>query len=129
LSDPDYATGGLRSKNRKALNERIGAITRLKPSAHWLKVINEAGVPCGPINDIAGVFAEPQTQHLGIAKPVHHPVLGDIRVVGQPINMSDNPQPDQLGPTPDLGQHTDSILAELGYDAAKIADLRARGII
>jgi len=75
------------------------------------------------------VFAEPQTQHLGIARPVHHPKLGDIRVVGQPINLTDNPQPEALRPTPDLGQHTDSILGELGYTAAAIADLRARGII
>ena len=129
LSNPDYATGGLRSKNRKQVNEDIGKITRTKPSAHWLKVINEAGVPCGPINDIAMTFAEPQTQHLGIARTVHHPVLGDIKVVGQPINMSDAPQPDALGPTPDLGQHTDAILAELGYSGAAIADYRARGII
>ena len=129
MSDPDYANGGLRSKNRKMLNERIGAITRLQPSAHWLAAINKAGVPCGPINDIAGVFAEPQTQHLGIARTVHHPVLGDIRVVGQPINLTDNPQPEALGATPELGQHTDAILAGLGYDAEAIADLRTRGVI
>src|ERR1700712_4870151 len=129
LSDPDYANGGLRSRNRKGLNERIGAITRLKPSAYWLTAVNQAGVPCGPINDIAGVFAEPQTQHLGIARTVHHPVLGDIRVVGQPINLTDNPQPEALGATPELGQHTDAILAGLGYDAEAIADLRTRGVI
>jgi crotonobetainyl-CoA:carnitine CoA-transferase CaiB-like acyl-CoA transferase len=94
-----------------------------------LETINKAGVPCGPINDIAGVFAEPQTQHLGIARAVHHPKLGDIRVVGQPINMTDNPQPEALGPTPELGEHTDSILAGLGYTAEAIADLRRRGVI
>jgi crotonobetainyl-CoA:carnitine CoA-transferase CaiB-like acyl-CoA transferase len=129
LSDPDFATGGLRSKNRKIVNERIGAITKTKPSTYWLETINKAGVPCGPINNIAEVFAEPQTQHLGIARAVHHPVLGDIRVVGQPINLTDNPQPYALQPTPDLGQHTDAILGELGYDTAAIADLRARGVI
>jgi crotonobetainyl-CoA:carnitine CoA-transferase CaiB-like acyl-CoA transferase len=129
LSEPDYANGGLRSKNRKVLNERIGAITRQKPSSYWLEVINRAGVPCGPINDIQGVFAEPQTQHLGIARAVNHPVLGDIRVVGQPINLTANPQPEVLQPTPGLGEHTDAILAELGYDTARIADLRARGVI
>jgi formyl-CoA transferase len=129
LSDPEYANGSLRSKNRKALNAKIGEITRTKPSAYWLTTINKAGVPCGPINDIAGVFAEPQTQHLGIARPVHHPKLGDIEVVGQPINLSHNPQPEALGPTPGLGEHTDTILAELGYDAAAIAGLRARGAI
>ena len=129
LQDADYATGALRSKNRQALNARIGAITRLQPSAHWLSVINTAGVPCGPINDIAAVFAEPQTQHLGIARPVHHPRLGEIHVVGQPLTLTDNPQPASMGATPDLGQHTDDILAGLGYDGAAIADLRARGII
>ena len=60
---------------------------------------------------------------------MHHPVLGDIKVVGQPINMSCSPQPEALGPTPDLGQHTDAILAELGYDAAAITALRRCGII
>jgi len=129
LADPDYASGALRSKNRKDLNQRIGAITRAKPSAYWLEAINQAGVPCGPINDIAAAFAEPQTQHLGIARPVHHPILGEIKVVGQPINLGANPQPEALGPTPELGQHTDAILSELGYGAPAIADLRNRGIV
>ncbi len=129
LADPDYATGPLRSKNRKVLNERLGTITRTKPSMHWLAALNQAGVPCGPINDVAGVFAEPQTQHLGIARAVHHPKLGDIQVVGQPINMSAAPQPETLRPTPELGEHTEAILAELGYDAAAIAGLREKGAI
>jgi crotonobetainyl-CoA:carnitine CoA-transferase CaiB-like acyl-CoA transferase len=129
LSMPDYANGGLRSKNRRELNERIGAITRTKPSAHWLKVINEAGVPCGPINNIQQMFDEPQTQHLGIARPLHHPQLGDIRVVGQPINMTANPQPEAMRHTPALGEHTDAILSGLGYGADAIADLRERRII
>ena len=129
LSDPDYASGALRSKNRKALNEKIARITATKPSAYWLEAINKAGVPCGPINDIKAVFDEPQTRHLGIARTIHHPVLGDIKAVGQPINLTDNPQPEALGPTPSLGQHTDSILAGLGFDSARIADLRARGVI
>ena len=129
LSDPAFATGALRSKNRKQVNEAIGAITRTKPSAHWLEVINKAGVPCGPINNIQQVFEEPQTQHLGIARTIHHPVLGDIKAVGQPINLTDNPQPEALGPTPTLGQDNEAILAGLGYDAAAIADLRARGVI
>jgi crotonobetainyl-CoA:carnitine CoA-transferase CaiB-like acyl-CoA transferase len=129
LSDPDYATGPLRSKNRKALNERLGAITRTKPSAHWLTALNKAGVPCGPINDIQAVFAEPQTQHLGIVRPVQHPTLGDISVVGQPFTLTAAPQPETMRPTPDLGEHTDAILGELGYDPEAIAGLRARGAV
>jgi len=129
LANPDYATGALRSKNRKVLNEQLGVITRGKPSAHWLEALNKAGVPCGPINSIDKTFAEPQTQHLGIARPVHHPELGDIQVVGQPFTLTDAPQPAAMQPTPDLGQHTDQILGGLGYDTASIADLRARGVI
>jgi len=129
LSDPDYATGPLRSKNRRVLNERLGVITRARPSAHWLALLNKAGVPCGPINNIEGVFAEPQTQHLGIVRPVHHPKLGDISVVGQPFTLTAAPQPERMRPTPELGEHTDAILGELGYDAAAIAGLRERGAI
>jgi crotonobetainyl-CoA:carnitine CoA-transferase CaiB-like acyl-CoA transferase len=129
LSHPEHATGELRSRNRKALNERISAVTKTQTSAYWVQLMNEAGVPCGPINSIDQTFAEPQVQHLGIAKRVHHPKLGDIRVVGQPINLTKAPQPDEYRPTPGLGQNTDEILASLGHDAKGIADLRTRGVI
>ena len=113
---PEHATPQLRSQHRKALNQRIGEITKTNTSAHWIDTINKAGVPCGPINTIDKTFAEPQVQHLGIARPVKHPKLGDIKVVGQPINLSDFPQPASLQPTPDMGEHTDKVLAGLGYD-------------
>jgi len=129
LEHPDHKTNESRSKNRKALNERIGAVTRKKPSAHWLALLNEAGVPSGPINSIDQTFAEPQVKHLGIAKPVNHPKLGAIRVVGQPINMTASPQPAELKPTPELGEHTDEILKGLGYDAKAIEGLRSRGVV
>ena len=129
LAHPDHATGQLRSRNRKALNERISAITRTKPSAHWIAALNKAGVPCGPINTIDQTFAEPQVQHLGIARPVRHPKLGDIKVVGQPINMSAAPQPAELRPTPELGEHTDDVLRGLGYDQAAIDGLHQRGAV
>ena len=99
------------------------------PNAYWVKLMNDAGVPCGPINNIDQTFAEPQVQHLGIAKRVRHPKLGDIKVVGQPINLTKAPQPDEYRPTPELGQNTDEILSGLGHDAKSIADLRARGVV
>jgi formyl-CoA transferase len=135
IGQPEMATSAefssprLRSQNRKGMNERIGAITRERPSAHWVKLLNEAGVPCGAINRIDQTFAEPQVQHLEIARPVAHPKLGDIKVVGQPINMSANPQPSSMQPTPELGEHTAEVLAGLGYDAKAVADLRRRGIV
>jgi len=129
LSHPEHATNELRSRNRIALNERIGAVTRSRPSAHWVKLLNGAGVPCGSINTIDKTFAEPQVRHLGIAKQVRHPKIGDIEVVGQPIHLSKVAQPAEYRPTPELGQHTEEVLAGLGYDASSIAELRARGVI
>jgi crotonobetainyl-CoA:carnitine CoA-transferase CaiB-like acyl-CoA transferase len=129
IDHPDHATPTLRSQNRKALNERIADVTRTETSAHWIAALSKAGVPCGPINTIDKTFAEPQVRHLGIARPVKHPKLGDIEVVGQPINLSDFPQPAALRPTPDLGQHTDDVLSELGYDPAAIATLKSGGVV
>jgi len=129
LSHTEHASGELRSRNRKALNERIGAITKSQPSAHWVKILNDAGVPCGPINSIDQTFAEPQVRHLGIAKAVRHPELGDIKIVGQPIVLTNAPQPDEYRPTPGLGQNTDEILKDLGYDAKAITELRSHGIV
>ena len=129
LSHPEHASGELRSRNRKALNERIAAITKSRPSAHWVKLLNDAGVPCGPINSIDQTFAEPQVRHLGIAKAVRHPELGNIQVVGQPVVLTNAPQPDEYRPTPALGQNTDEIVKGLGYDAKAIAELRSHGVI
>jgi formyl-CoA transferase len=129
FNDPDYATGPQRSKNRKALNEKISAITKTRPSAYWIELMNEVGVPCGPLYTIDQVFADPQVEHLEMARPIEHPRLGRIRAVGQAINMTKVSEPETLRPTPDLGEHTDAILAELGYDAAAIADLHARAVV
>lgn len=129
IEHPEHATPTTRSQNRKALNQRIGEVTKTNTSAHWIEALNKAGVPCGPINSIDKTFAEPQVQHLGIARPVKHPRLGDIKVVGQPINLSAAPQPKELKATPELGQHTDEVLAGLGYDGAAIEKLRAGGVI
>jgi formyl-CoA transferase len=129
IDHPEHASPTLRSQHRKALNERISTVTKTNTSAHWIAALNKAGVPCGPINSIDQTFAEPQVQHLGIARPVKHPRLGDIKVVGQPINLSDAPQPKELRPTPELGEHTDEVLSGLGYDKKAIDGLRTGGVI
>jgi formyl-CoA transferase len=111
------------------LNARIAGITSRNSSAHWIKVLNEAGVPCGPINSIDQTFAEPQVQHLAIARPLKHPKLGDIKVVGQPIHLSAASQPAAMQPAPELGQHTGEVLLGLGFSVEAIAELHARGIV
>jgi crotonobetainyl-CoA:carnitine CoA-transferase CaiB-like acyl-CoA transferase len=127
-SEPAYATPAERSKNRDRLNAAIAEMTRRLPSAHWIEVLNEAGVPCGPINTIDQVFADPQVRHLGMAQPVRSHERGDTELVGQPVGLSRTPSRIRT-PPPRMGEHTDEILEGLGYDAAKIADLRAAGVI
>ena len=90
-SDPAYATPAERSKNRDRLNAAIAEVTRRLPSAHWIDALNEAGVPCGPINTIDQVFADPQIRHLGMAQPVRSHERGDTELVGQPVIMSRTP--------------------------------------
>ncbi|HZT89944.1 MAG TPA: CaiB/BaiF CoA-transferase family protein [Stellaceae bacterium] len=129
LENPDFANVVARAKNRPALNAHLAEIIRRHPNAWWVETMSKAGVPCGPINTIDQVFADPQVQHLGIARPIDHPKLGPQKVVGQPIHLSGFPQPERLQPTPDQGQHTDEVLRGLGYSDAAIADLRRSGAI
>ena len=130
LAAPEYANFESRSRHRDTLNEAIAGYTRTRGSREWIDRLTEAGVPCGPIYTVDEVFADPQVRHFGIARPVDHPTLGTFRLVGQAINLTRTPQPDRIrAPAPELGEHTDEILAELGYDTQAIADLRDHGVI
>ncbi len=125
---PGWDTRDGRSADRATINAEIAAVTATRPSLHWIEVLDGAGIPCGHINTIDQTFADPQVQHLQMAKPVVHPRLGDQRLVRTPINMSDLSWGIRT-PTPDAGQHTDAVLAELGLDAAAIAALRASRVV
>ena len=128
LANPDYATGPLRSANRAKLNGEIGEVLKTKTTAEWIKLLNEAGVPSGPINSIDEVFADEQVQHLGIAQSVEHPAIGEIRVVGQAVRLSRTPSQIRLAAR-DKGQDSAAILRELGYDEAQIAALREQQVV
>ena len=129
IDHEDYATGARRSKNRAALNAEIAVYIKRCPSAHWIELLNAASVPSGPINAVDQTFADPQVRHLRMARPMDHPVLGEVQLVGQAINLSRTAEPDRMRPTPEQGEHSDEILAELGRDEAAIAALRADGVV
>jgi formyl-CoA transferase len=117
-----------RSAARKEINAAISEVTRTKPSAHWVELFEEAGVPCGPIYTMDQVFADPQVQHLGMAAPVKSPRLGDTHLVASAINMEGLPRK-IYNATADAGQHTDEILGSVGYTKAEIEKLRAAGVV
>ncbi|MCC6891005.1 MAG: CoA transferase [Hyphomicrobiales bacterium] len=127
-ADPAFSTEKARSDNRETLNRAIEEITQKRASATLIEALNAAGVPCGPIYRIDEMFSDPQVRHLGIAQPIQHPKLGRIEVVGQAVTLDRTPSSMRM-PTPECGEHTDSILSQLGYEASTIADLRDRGVV
>jgi formyl-CoA transferase len=128
VADADFATADQRSENRARLNAELAALTRRHRSADLVERLNAAGVPSGPIYAVDQVFADAQVEHVGMAVPMPHPERADTAVVNQAVRLSRTP-PVIDRPTPGLGQHTEEILAELGYDAAAIADLRRRKVV
>ena len=128
LEDSRYATGALRLKNRDALNEELGASLLQKSGAEWIAILNEAGVPCGPILSIDQVFADEQVRHLELAQPVEHPKLGTISLVGPPISLSRAPKKLRTA-TPEAGQDNEAILRDLGLEPAEIAAMKNDGVI
>ena len=125
---PDFLTNDLRFRHRAAINAEINARTRLQPVAHWIDVLNRAGVPCGRVLDMRQVFEDPQTRHQQMRITIDHPQYGRLDVLGFPIKFSDEPCRVHR-PPPALGADTDAILAELGIGGERIAGLRAKKVI
>ncbi len=124
---PQWRTQKGRSADRAALNAAIAEVTRTRSVAEWIDLFGQAGIPCGPINTIDQVFADPQVRHLGIARPVVHPRLGPQRLVGSALTLAGVAK-DFRNAAPDAAADTDAVLREVGYDEAGIAALRARGV-
>jgi crotonobetainyl-CoA:carnitine CoA-transferase CaiB-like acyl-CoA transferase len=128
-SDARFATNGKRVENRVELTRLLQGIFAKRPTQDWLELLEAAGVPNGPINDVAQVFEEPQVKARGVRVELEHPAAGMLPTVASPMRFSGTPLQHKLAP-PLLGQHTEEILCErLGKSAAQIAALRAEGVI
>ncbi len=128
IDDPRFKTPPDRSKNRAALTEELEKALVTRSSQHWVEALNAAGVPCGPILNIKEVFEDPQVRHLGLATKVTHPRLGELYVQNLPVTLSRTPGAVRI-PAPELGQHTDEVLGELGYSSEDVMALRRAGVI
>lgn len=125
LSHPDYATIALRSANRNALNAAIEQHMMKRPTAEWVTILNEAGVPCGPIYAINEVFDDPQVKHLGIAQQLPD---GGNHLVGQPFTLSRTPSRFAARP-PLAGEQTHDVLAEFGFTEQEITSLQGSKVV
>ncbi len=128
LEHPNYQNGADRSKHRDALNADMEKYTVKRTSAEWIELLNEAGVPCGPIYSIDEVYADPQVVHLGMAAPVKTKDKSKLQMARQPMSLSRTPSK-LVAPPPALGEHTNAVLKEFGFSAKDIAALRKANAI
>ncbi|AWN41234.1 CaiB/BaiF CoA transferase family protein [Methylobacterium durans] len=127
-ADPRFAQNRDRMANREALADALGPHFRTAPSADWLARLEAGGVPAGPVLDVAAMHRDPQTLAREMVVEVDHPRAGRMRTLGLPVKFSATPGRVH-GPAPLLGEHSRTILADAGYDAAAIDDLIARGVV
>ncbi|MGH7403735.1 MAG: CoA transferase, partial [Candidatus Rokuibacteriota bacterium] len=121
--DPRFGKAAARRKHRFALEKEIIAVLATAPTAHWIKALDDAGVPCGPVYNYEQLFADPQVLHREMVVHADDAELGRVPHIRTPIRMSGGAVAVRRT-APRLGQHTDEILTGLGYTAADIADLR-----
>ena len=126
--DPLYRDQTARVANRARINAVVGGRIVTNTTFHWVETLNAAGVPCGPVHEIADVFRDPQILAQNMAMDVDHPGHGTVRMLGFPMKFADAPCTVRR-PAPELGQHSDEILAGLGYSLEERAALLALGVV
>jgi crotonobetainyl-CoA:carnitine CoA-transferase CaiB-like acyl-CoA transferase len=129
LDDPRFESNRKRVENRDALLPLIDGLFAEKTCDEWMDLLVGAAIPCGPVNNMAHLFADPQVRHRDMIAEVPHPTIGSLRLAGIPIKYSETPGKIGLHP-PLLGEHTDQVLMHvLDYPPDKISELKEKGAI
>lgn len=125
--DPRFCTNSARLANRDVLIPLLEGLVASRPADEWLRLLNKAGVPAGPINTIPQALADPQVQALGVVRTLAHSSAGDLEVIGSPLHLSETPVEPRFAP-PRLGEHTEAVLRDLLHlSDGEIARLRQAG--
>ncbi len=128
LENPNWRSSRGRVAHRDTLNAAIAEETATRPSAHWIALLEAAGIPCGPIYTIDQAFADLQVKHLGVAAPIDHPRLGPTHMVASPLNIGGADKTIR-GAAPVGPDDTNEVLAGLGYSPAELSEMRAAGVM
>jgi formyl-CoA transferase len=129
LDDSRFESNPKRVDNRETLLPQINDLLSQKTCDEWMELLVAAAIPCGPVNNMQHLFADPQVRHRDMIAKVPHPTIGTLQLTGIPIKYSETPGSIRLHP-PLLGEHTDEVLAEaLGYSSDQIEALKAQGTI
>jgi len=128
-ADPRFKTNALRVENRETLVPLVTAEIALRPAGEWLRKLEQAGIPCGPLNSIDRVFADPQTTAREMLIEVPHPTIGPLKLAGMPLKLASLTHPPRR-PPPLLGEHTNAVLADiLKLSEAEIRQLHEDGVV
>jgi crotonobetainyl-CoA:carnitine CoA-transferase CaiB-like acyl-CoA transferase len=126
--DPRFRTGADRMANLAELEAELSRRFRRKPAAHWLDLLDRQGVPCGPVYDMLQALADPQTTAREMVVEVPHPTLGKVKTLGLPVKFSKTPGGPRTG-APLYGEHTRTVLGELGFAADEISAFERQGAV
>lgn len=128
VDHPDFATNALRVANHEKVVALLKPVMKSKTVAQWMACLEQASVPCSPIHTLGQALAHPQVRARAIVAETLHPALGRVQNIGHPVQFQHQPRTASR-PAPLLGEHTQEILQQMGYDQQRIADLVQRGVV
>jgi len=129
LEDARYTTNRDRVENRESLIASLSETFQTKPTAEWQELLTTAGVPVGAIREVPEALEDARSDSRGMITTVEHPEAGPLTMVGNPVKMGEIGYDPSYLPPPRLGEHSEAILADVGYSTEEIAGLRSEGVI